>query len=64
MQKFTKVVSILNEKLYRLIARLETDGYTNESLDDTYLLGYAAQKQAFAEDRDQRIASKMAHEEE
>ena len=55
--------SALNEGFYTVIARLETAGFTNDRLDDTYLLGYAAQKQAFYEKRNQRQAAKAENEE-
>ena len=54
----------LNEGMESVIARLGIEGYTNAPLDETYLLGYACQKQFFANERDLKKAAKEAHEEE
>jgi len=37
----------LSDGMNEVIARLQTDGYTNQPLSDLYLLGYAAQKHQF-----------------
>ena len=54
----------LNEGMLSVISMLGTEGYTNAPLEETYLLGYACQKQAFAEERDQKKAAKEAQKEE
>ena len=50
----------LEEAMEEVIARLQMEGYTNEPLNEKYLLGYACQKQAFARQRDENIEKKNA----
>ncbi len=49
---------VLNNGMDAVIAQLETTGFTDDMLDETYLLGYACQRQAFAAERAQRLAGK------
>lgn len=54
----------LNEGMLSVICALDIEGFTNAPLEETYLLGYACQKQAFADERDQKKAAKEAQKEE
>ena len=54
----------LNEGMDEVICRLEISGFTNDALDETYLLGYACQRQAFAQERNERMANKEAKNKE
>ena len=47
----------LSNGMDEVIARLQTQGYTNEVLSDLYLLGYAAQKHQFYLERQASGAS-------
>ena len=53
-----KRANTLLEGMDEVICRLEISGFTDDTLDETYLLGYACQRQVFAQERNQRIADK------
>lgn len=63
-QKLGARANALNDGMDAVITALETSGFTDETLDETYLLGYACQRQAFAAERTQRQAAKAAQKEE
>jgi len=56
--KLGQKANALNEGMDEVICRLEMEGFTNDPLDETYLLGYACQRQVFAQERSERIAAK------
>lgn len=59
-QKLGNRVNRLNEEMGGVISRLEVSGYTNEPLNERYLLGYDCQKQEFARRRNENAEKKNA----
>lgn len=59
-QKLGHRVNRLTEEMEGVISRLEDSGYTNEPLNERYLLGYACQKQEFARRRSENAEKKNA----
>ena len=59
-QKLGNRANRLNEEMEGVISRLEVSGYTNEPLNERYLLGYACQKQEFARRRNENAEKKNA----
>ena len=59
-QKLGNRVNRLNEEMEGVISRLEVSGYTNEPLNERYLLGYDCQKQEFARRRNENAEKKNA----
>lgn len=64
LQRLGAKANRLREGMEETIARLGTEAYTNEPLNEKYLLGYACQKQEFARLRDESIQAKNAQEDE
>lgn len=59
-QKLGHRVNRLTEEMEGVISRLEDSGYSNEPLNERYLLGYACQKQEFARRRSENAEKKNA----
>ena len=59
-QKLGNRVNRLTEEMESVISCLEDSGYTNEPLNERYLLGYACQKQEFARRRNENAEKKNA----
>lgn len=59
-QKLGNRVNRLTEEMEGVISCLEDSGYTNEPLNERYLLGYACQKQEFARRRNENAEKKNA----
>ncbi len=57
-QQLGRLARRLNEGMTEIIARLETGGFTNAPLEETYCLGYACQKQRFAQEREENRPKK------
>ncbi|MEG1471967.1 MAG: type I-C CRISPR-associated protein Cas8c/Csd1 [Clostridia bacterium] len=57
-QRLGKKAMRLTEEMEEIIARLQTEGFTNTALTELYCLGYACQKQCFADERKLHIQKK------